>query len=367
MRPSPQARPAHAAPAWASSSRPERHDLRSLLRRLIQQAQTPATTGAWAALAAQAAVFEASSYADYLRARLDTLLGGARAPGPAQLDGVRRVLEAILDDVLHDPQRRGDAPADAATFDTWWDCVVGLTRLEAQREQQLQRALAQRPAPLDDAGLELASWLQRLAGIGRQSVLRRAQLLAELLAANGVRAERPSDDADLVVRYQAQARREGLQLRAAQARAALCELRVGGLLRLLAPQHCCALSKVSAAPSGGRVGLADYPGCWSALGRISGGELRLDRPRMDVVETADGRGLLQVRFEANGQPFQFDYAGAAAGFDGHFVEHLNRVAQALHLPGSFLVDRVNSDTDVEIAYLPLQAAAALQLSGALSC
>lgn len=363
MRPTPHARSAHAAPAWAA---PTRHDLRSLLRRLIQHAQTPATADAWAALAAQVQVLEGSAYADHLRARLDALLSGGRMPRRAQLEGVRRVLEAILDDVLHDPRRRGDAPADAAAFDAWWDCVVGLIRLEAQREQQLQRALAQRPVPLDESGLELASWLQRLAGIGRQSVLRRAQLLAELLAANGVRVERPSDDADLVSGYQAQARRAGLQLRAAQARAALCELRVGGLLRLLAPQHCCALSKVSAAPAGGQIGLADYPGCWAALGRISGGDLRLDHPRMKVVEAADGQGLLQVRFEANGQPFQFDYAGAAAGFDGHFVEHLNRVAQALRLPGSFLVDRVNSDTDVEVAYLPLQAAAALQLSGALS-
>lgn len=337
------------------------------MRHLIQCAQTAETADAWAKLAAHVRTFERSSYAAYLDARLAGLLDGVSVLSPSKASGVRRVLEAILEDVLQDPRRRGDAPAEASTFNDWWDCVVGLIRLEVQRGQQVQQAIECRQAQCpDDAGLELASWVQRLAGVGQQSVLRRTQLIAELLAACGVRANRPTDDAGLVACYQAWARGEGLRLRASAARAALCDASVGCLLRLLAPQRCCALSKVSLTPQAGHVALADYLGCWSALGRISAGDLQLEAPSMHVTKTPAQQSLLQVSFRANGQSFQFDYADEAGGFDEHFVEHLNRVAQALRLPGSFLVDRFNSDTDIEIAYLPLRAAAALQISGALS-
>lgn len=350
------------------------------MRRLIQRVQTPDNADAWARIAAHAPTFERSSYAAYLDARIDALLDGSQMLSWGYADGVRRVLEAILEDVLQDPRRRGDAPAQASVFNEWWDCVVGLIKLEAQREQQLQRAL-QREGSIQiqlatgstavsmdraDMGLELASWLQRLANIRRQPVLRRAQLLAELLAACGVGAERPSDEADLVAIYQAAARRTGLQMRASAARAALNDESVGGLLRMLAPQHCCTLSKVSAAPQDGCVALADYLGCWSALDRISAGELRIEAPTMRAIGAPDGACLLHVAFHAHGLPFEFDYHDEAGGFDEHFVEHLNRVAQSLCLPGSFLVDAVNSETDVQITYLPLRAAAALQLSGALN-
>ncbi|WP_374593627.1 hypothetical protein [Aquabacterium sp.] len=337
-------------------------DLRSRMRQLMLRAQTPDSATAWARLAAHAGALEQSSYAAYLDERIAALLHATRVPSRHQLDGVRRVLEAVLDDVLHDPRRRGQAPADAATFNEWWDCVVGLIQLEGRREQVMHRGL--REAGLD-AGAELASWVQRLSGLGARPALRRAQLLAELLAANGVRVERPADEADLVACYQTALRRRGQQAREAAARAALSGLGVGDWLRLLAPQRCCALSKVSAAPRDGEVALADYAGCWAALGRISAGDLQLQGCRLRAVETPGGDNLLRVSFQANGVPFEFDYADEAGGFDAHFVEHLNRVAQAVRLPGSFLVDRVNSDTDVEVVYLPLQAAAALQLSGAL--
>ena len=149
------------------------------------------------------------------------------------------------------------------------------------------------------------------------------------------------------------------------ARAALCDLNVGALLRLLAPRRCCALSKVQTSRDG-RVALADYAGCWAALSRISGGDLQLQGCGVRAIEAANAQPLLRVSFIANGLPFEFDYVGGIGEFDARFVEHLNHVAQAASLPGSFLVDRVNSDTDIDIIYLPLHAAAALQLSGALS-
>lgn len=362
-----QAQLAHSAPVRQPAPAFFCPDLRGRLRHLIRCAQTVESADAWAKLAAHVRTFERSSYATYLDARLAHLLDGASALSPAKASGVRRILEAILEDILQDPRRRGDAPADAATFNDWWDCVVGLVRLEAQRVQQIQQAIERRRDPCaDNAGLELALWVQRLAGLWQQSVLRRTQLIAELLTACGVPAHCPADDAELVACYQARARGEGLRLRASAARAALCDASVGCLLRLLAPQRCCALSKVSVAPQADHVALADYLGCWAALGRISAGDLQLESPRMRVVTTPANQSLLQVSFVANGQSFQFDYQGEAGGFDEHFVEHLNRVAQSLRMPGSFLVDRFSSDSDVEIAYLPLRAAAALQISGALS-
>ena len=356
-------RPVALAQSPTRTAAPQNGDLRGRLRQLMLRAQTPDSATAWARLAAHAGALEQSSYAAYLDDRIAALLHATRAPSRHQLDGVRRVLEAVLDDVLHDPRRRGQAPADAATFNEWWDCVVGLIQLEGRREQVMQRGLQ---AVGLDAGIELASWVQRLSGIAGQSVLRRVQMLAELLAANGVRVERPADDADLVACYQTALRRQGQQVRDGAARAALCELSVGAWLRLLAPQRCCALSKVSVAPRDGQVALADYAGCWAALSRISAGDLQLQGCSLHAIEAPAGGNLLRVGFLANGVPFEFDYVGEAGGFDAHFVEHLNRVAQAVRLPGSFLVDRVNSETDVDVIYLPLHAAAALQLSGALS-
>jgi hypothetical protein len=353
-------------------------ELHKYLQQLKLRAEIPCNAAAWARLAAHAETLAQSSYAPYLSDRIGVLLGGGRALSGHQLDGVRRVLEAVLDDVLQDPRRRGDAPAAAATFNEWWDCVVGLIQLEGRREQQRQRAWRDRQSAVPpaveaetdecvrlDAGLELATWLQRLDGIGRQSALRRVQLLAELLAASGVSVEAPADDAALVARYQAEARRDGLQVRDSAARAALCDLSVGALLRLLAPRRCCALSKVAASRDG-RVALADYAGCWAALSRISGGDLQLQGCGARAVTSSLGQPLQRVSLVANGQPFEFDYPGEAGGFDARFVEHLNHVAQSACLPGSFLVDRVNSDTDIDIIYLPLHAAAALQISGALS-
>lgn len=362
-------RPVALATPDTRAAAPHTGDLRSRMRQLMLRAQTPDSATAWARLAAHAGAFEQSSYATYLDDRIAALLRAARAPSRHQLDGVRRVLEAVLDDVLHDPRRRGQAPADAATFNEWWDCVVGLIQLEGRRGQLVQRGVREAGGVAEgdlDAGVELASWVQRLSGIAGQSVLRRVQLLAELLAASGVHVERPADDVDLVDCYQAALRRQGQQVRDAAARAALCELSVGAWLRLLAPQRCCALSKVSTAPRDGQVALADYAGCWTALSRISAGDLQLQGCSLHAIEAPGGRSLLRVGFLANGLPFEFDYVGEAAGFDAHFVEHLNRVAQAVRLPGSFLVDRVNSETDVDVIYLPLHAAAALQLSGALS-
>lgn len=338
-----------------------------LFAQIVARARSVDSPDAWERLAAHRQAFEQSSYVDYLARRLDGLLRNWPTLPRAKAMGVRRVLEAVLDDVLQDVRRLGDAPADAETFDEWWDCVVGLVTLEYRRESSERHMLSARPAAaLDEAGVELASWVQRLEGLVRLSVLRRAQLLAELLAACGERVDRPSDDADLVSCYQAWARRCGMHVRSAAARAALCDASTGDLLRVLVPQRCCALSKVSAQPLEGHVAVADYLGCWTALGRVSGGDLQLGELGVQWVTAPDGPRVQRVSFRANGRPFAFDYPADAARLDEHIIDHLNRVAQALRLPGCYLVDRVNSDTDVEVVYLPLQGATALQLSGALS-
>jgi hypothetical protein len=336
-------------------------------KQLIARARAVDSPEAWGQLAAHQQAFEQSSYADYLALRFDALLSSSPTLTRTKALGVRRVLEAVLDDVMQDVRRRGDAPADAETFNEWWDCVVGLVTLETRRlSSEPYRLDAPSSAALDDAGIELASWVQRLAGLGRLSVLRRAQLLAELLAACGECVDRPSDDADLVGCYQARARRSGMHVRSASARAALCDASTGDLLRLLVPQRCCALSKVSALPLDGHVAVSDYLGCWTALERISRPDLQLGNLGMQCVSTPDGQRFQRVSFSANGLPFDFDYQTDAGRLDEHIIDHLNRVALGLRLPGCFLVDRVNSDTDVDVIYLPLPGATALQLSGALN-
>jgi len=358
--------PEHAAACGLAGVAADGVGLRDLLRRLARLAPAHDSAQAWARLAAQVGVLERSSYADYLAARIHALLQPQRTLGRGQLEGVRRVLEAVLEDVLHDPHRRGEAPPSAEVFNDWWDCVVGLIRLEVQRAPVARLAGARSPEHAHAAGVqaqELSTWLDRLQGVARMPALRRAQLLAELLAAYGEAVERPADEADLLALHQAWATRRGLHFSAVAAHAALRDAGVSMLLHLLAPQRCCVLPMGATTPAVGAPVRLDHAACWVMLARISGGALQLEAPRTEALESPGGRTLLRVSLHINGQPFVFDYFDHLAVADDPLIEHLNQVAQRLQLPGCFVVDRSGSSGEVDVLYLPLPVAAALQLSG----